>query len=70
MDHEILGAIPAGALDAKLLVGDALYADRTMLREIVQDHGAVGLVQLKDNQPNAVDRSDALLAQIDRPFST
>lgn len=68
--HEILGAIPAGALDAKLLVGDALYADRTMLREIVQDHGAVGLVQLKDNQPNAVDRSDALLAQIDPPFST
>jgi hypothetical protein len=68
--HEILGAIPVGTLDAKMLVGDALYADRTLLREIVQDHGAVGLVQLKNNQPNAVDRSDALLAQIDPPFST
>ena len=69
--HEILGAIPAGALDAKLLVGDALYADRTMLREIVQDHPGRELqVQLKDNQPNAVDRSDALLTQIDPPFST
>jgi hypothetical protein len=68
--HELLAALPPGTLDGKLVGGDALYADKTLLREVVQDHGAIGLVQLKDNQPIAAARSDKLLAQTAPPFST
>jgi hypothetical protein len=61
--HALLEALPAGALDGALVSGDALYGDAALVRPLVQDQGAIALVQLKDNQPKAAAQAHALLAQ-------
>lgn len=61
--HELLDALPPGTLDGAIVGGDALYADTAVVRQLVQEQGALTLVQLKDNQPKAAARADELLAQ-------
>ncbi len=63
LTHELLDALPPAALDGKLVAGDALYADPSLVRELVQEQGAVTLVQLKANQPSVAAKAEALLAQ-------
>lgn len=60
--HELVAALPPGALDGAIVGGDALYADAALVRPLVQDQGAIALMQLKDNQPKAAARADTLLA--------
>jgi hypothetical protein len=60
--HALVESLPPGALDGALVGGDALYADPALVRPLVQDQGAIALVQLKDNQPIAAARADRLLA--------
>lgn len=67
--RELVDALPAGALEGALVGGDALYADTALVRQLVQEQGAVTLVQLKDNQPKVAARAEALLAQNAPPFS-
>ena len=51
--HTLVDALPVGALDGKLIGGDALYADSALVRKLVQHHGALTVVQLKNNQLHA-----------------
>jgi hypothetical protein len=67
--HELVDALPPGTLDGVLVGGDALYADTALVRQLVQEQGAITLVQLKDNQPKAAARAAALLAQPSPLFS-
>jgi hypothetical protein len=66
--HALVESLPPGTLDGCLVGGDALYADPGLVRPLVQDQGAVTLVQLKDNQPTVVARAEAALAQGTPPF--
>ena len=66
--HELVKALPAGLLEDKLVAGDALYADATLVRALVQEQGAITLVQLKDNLPAVTARAQRLLADHAPPF--
>jgi hypothetical protein len=44
--HTLVDSLPAGALDGKLVGGDALYADTALVRKLVQQQGALTVVQL------------------------
>jgi len=66
--HTLLEALPPGTLDGAIVGGDALYADPALVRPLVQDQGAIALVQLKDNQPKAAARAAALLTREAPPF--
>ena len=61
--HELVDARPPGALDGAVVGGDALYADTALVRQLVQEQGAITLVQLKDNLPTVAARADKELAQ-------
>jgi hypothetical protein len=61
--HELVAALSPGALDGALVGGDALYADTNLVRPLVQEQGAITLVQLKDNQPGVSAKAEQLLAQ-------
>lgn len=67
--HELVDALPPGTLDGAVVGGDALYADTALVRQLVQEQGAITLVQLKDNQPTAAARADKLLAPTTPFFS-
>jgi hypothetical protein len=67
--HALLEALAPGTLDGAIVGGDALYADPALVRPLVQDQGAITLVQLKDNQAKAAVRADRLLAAAAPPFS-
>ena len=66
--HALVAALPPGTLDGAIGGGDALYADPALVRTLVQEQGAITLVQLKNNQPKAAARADTLLAQAAPPF--
>jgi len=66
--HALVESLPPGALDGAIVGGDALYADPALVRPLVQEQGAIALVQLKDNQPKAAARAEALLARDAPPF--
>ena len=59
--HELVHALPNGRLEGAVVGGDALYADTSLVRQLVQEHGAITLVQLKDNQLKAAARAEKLL---------
>jgi len=61
--HALVAALPPGTLDGAIVGGDALYADAALVRPLVQEQGALTLVQLKANQPKAAAQADRLLAQ-------
>ena len=58
----LVEALPRGTLDGAIVGGDALYADASLVRSLVQEQGAITLMQLKDNQPKTLARAEALLA--------
>jgi hypothetical protein len=64
----LVEALPRGTLDGAIVGGDALYADASLVRPLVQDQGALTLMQLKDNQPKTLARAEALLARDAPPF--
>jgi hypothetical protein len=64
----LVEALPAGALDGAVVGGDALYADTDLEQKLMQEQGAITLVQLKDNQPTTADHADKLLAADSTPF--
>lgn len=66
--HTLIEALPPGTLDGAIVGGDALYADPALVRPLVQDQGAIALVQLKANQPKAAARAEALLTRAAPPF--
>ena len=66
--HELVQALPPGTLDGAVVGGDALYADPSLVRPLIQDQGAITLVQLKDNQPGVGARTEKLLAKNAPPF--
>jgi hypothetical protein len=49
--EELTEQMPEGSLDNKVVVGDALYTNPKIQRRLVQDHGAITIFQIKDNQP-------------------
>jgi hypothetical protein len=61
--HELVDALPPGTLDGAIVGGDALYADTALVRQLVQEQGAITLVQLKDNQPKAAAAAEKELAE-------
>jgi hypothetical protein len=61
--HTLIESLPPGTLDGCIVSGDALYADPALVRPLVQDQGAVTIMQLKDNQPTAVAGAQAAFAQ-------
>ncbi len=61
--HELVDALPPGTLDGAVGGGDALYADTALVRQLVQEQGAITLVQLKNNQPTVAPGLPGLLAQ-------
>jgi hypothetical protein len=61
--HELVDALPAGTLDGAIVGGDALYADTALVRQLVQEQGAITLVQLKDNQPSVSAKAENSLAK-------
>ena len=66
--HALLAALPPGTLDGAIVGGDALYADSALVRTLVQEQGAIALVQLKANQKKAAARAETLLAREAPPF--
>jgi len=67
--HELVDALPPGTLDGAIVGGDALYADTALVRQLVQEQGAITLMQLKDNQPKAAARAQTALAENSPLFS-
>lgn len=67
--HELLDALPPGTLDGAIVGGDALYADTALVRQLVQEQGALTLVQLKANQPTAAAGAEKALTQNSPLFS-
>lgn len=65
---ELINALPQGALEGKTVTGDALYANRNLVREIVQEQGGDVLVQLKSNQPTTEQLVTQHLAHAAPPF--
>jgi hypothetical protein len=61
--HELIDGLPPGTLDGAIVGGDALYADTALVRQLVQEQGALTLVQLKDNQPKAATAAEKELAE-------
>ena len=61
--HELVDALPPGTLDGAIIGGDALYADTALIRQLVQEQGAITLVQLKDNQPKAAAAAEKTLGE-------
>jgi hypothetical protein len=61
--HTLVASLPPGTLDGCIVGGDALYADPALVRPLVQNQGALTVVQLKDNQPKAVVGAATALAQ-------
>lgn len=61
--HELVKALPPGTLDGAIVGGDALYADTSLVRQLVQAQGAITLVQLKDNQPGVNAKAGNSLAR-------
>jgi len=66
--HALVDALPPGTLDGAIVGGDALYADTTLVRPLVQQQGAITMVQLKDNQPGVSAKAEKLLAENTPPF--
>ena len=61
---------PEAALEGKTLSGDALYSNKNLVREIVQERGGEVLVQLKANQKTTLEEATRRLNQSAPPFYT
>ncbi|NJO55132.1 MAG: transposase [Rhodospirillales bacterium] len=64
----LVDALPPGTLEGKIVGGDALYADAKLQRALVQQQGAISLLQLKNNQPGVAARAERELASAPSPL--
>ena len=67
---QLIEALPEAALEGKTLSGDALYSNKNLVREIVQERGGEVLVQLKANQKTTLEEATRRLNQSAPPFYT
>jgi len=67
---QLIEALPEGALECKTLSGDALYSNKNLVREVVQERGGEVLVQLKANQRTTLEEATRRLSQSAPPFYT
>jgi hypothetical protein len=67
---KLIDALPEEALEGKTVSGDALYSNKNLVREIVQERGGEVLVQLKANQKTTLEEATRRLSQSAPPFYT
>lgn len=68
LTEELIDALPEGALEGKTVKGDALYSNKNLVREIVQQRGGDVLVQLKANQKTTLEEATRRLSHTAPPF--
>ena len=67
---QLIDALPEAALEGKTISGDALYSNKNLVREIVQERGGEVLVQLKVNQKTTLEEATRRLNQSAPSFYT
>lgn len=67
---DLVKALPEAALEGKTLSGDALYSNKNLVREVVQERGGEVFVQLKANQKTTLEEATRRLNQSAPPFYT
>lgn len=70
LTNQLIEALPEGALEGKTVKGDALYSNKNLVREIVQERGGDVLVQLKANQKTTLEEVTRRLSHTAPPFCT
>jgi len=65
---KLIENLPGGALEGKFLKGDALYSNKNLVREVVQEAGGDVLVQLKANQKTTLEEVTRRLSREAPPF--
>lgn len=70
LTNQLIKALPEGALAGKTVKGDALYSNKNLVREIVQERGGDVLVQLKANQKTTLEEVTRRLSHTAPPFCT
>lgn len=70
LTEKLIEALPENALERKTLGGDALYSNKNLVREVVQERGGEVLVQLKANQKTTLEQATRRLSQTAPPFCT
>lgn len=70
LTNQLVEALPGGALEGKTVKGDALYSNKNLVREIVQERGGDVLVQLKANQKTTLEEVTRRLSHTAPPFCT
>ena len=68
LTHKLIERLPHGALEGKTLKGDALYSNKNLVRETVQQRGGDVLVQLKANQKTTLEEVTRQLSRAAPPF--
>lgn len=68
LTSQLVKALPEGALEGKTVKGDALYSNKNLVREIVQERGGDVLVQLKANQKTTLEEVTRRLSHTAPPF--
>lgn len=68
LSRQLIEEMPEGALEGKTLSGDALYANKDLVREVVQQQAGHVLVQLKANQKTTLQQVQNRLEQEPPPF--
>jgi hypothetical protein len=70
LTDELIDALPQAALEGKTVCGDALYSNKNLVRDIVQERGGEVLVQLKANQKTTLEEATRRLSHSAPPFCT
>ena len=70
LTKQLIEGLPEAALEGKTLSGDALYSNKNLAREVVQERGGEMLVQLKANQKTTLEEATRRLNQSAPPFCT
>lgn len=68
LTKELIQALPDGSLEGKTVKGDALYSNKNLVRDIVQERGGYVLVQLKANQKTTLEEVTRRLSHTAPPF--
>jgi hypothetical protein len=68
LTDQLVKALPQRALEGKTVKGDALYSNKNLVREIVQERGGDVLVQLKANQKTTLEEVTRRLSHTAPPF--
>jgi len=68
LTHKLIESLPLQALESKTVKGDALYSNKNLVREIVQQRGGDVLVQLKANQKTTLEEVTHQLSHAAPPF--